>query len=126
MKLKAVQVSDYKSVRQSNRFEVSDITCLVGKNESGKTSLLEALYRLNPIIEKDAQFDVTEDYPRADVEDYRQDVESHNRKPAIVVRAEFTLEEADTSELFARFGRDLLASPVLTLSKGYDNKLHYH
>lgn len=25
-----------------------DVTCLVGKNESGKTAMLSALYRMNP------------------------------------------------------------------------------
>jgi predicted ATP-dependent endonuclease of OLD family len=39
-------------------------TCLVGKNEAGKTALLKALYRLNPIVETEGRFDVTDDYPR--------------------------------------------------------------
>jgi ABC-type cobalamin/Fe3+-siderophores transport system ATPase subunit len=47
-------------------------TCLVGKNEAGKTALLEAIYRLNPIIETDGNFDVTDDFPRSTVEDYSQ------------------------------------------------------
>ena len=29
---------------------VSEITCLVGKNEAGKSTLLKALYHLNPVI----------------------------------------------------------------------------
>ncbi len=36
MKLAAVQIQEYKSIRDSNRFEIEDVTCLVGKNESGK------------------------------------------------------------------------------------------
>ena len=50
MKLKTVNVTDYKSIRTSQPFDVGDIICLVGKNEAGKTSLLEALYRLNPVV----------------------------------------------------------------------------
>lgn len=76
MKLKLVSIHDFKSVRSSNDFEIGDITCLVGKNEAGKTALLQALYRLNPVVAADGSFDVTEDYPRADVEDYRQLVET--------------------------------------------------
>jgi AAA15 family ATPase/GTPase len=71
MKLTRVQVREFKSVRDSNSFDVGNVTCLVGKNEAGKTAILEALYRLNPIVASRAKFDVTEDYPRADVEEYQ-------------------------------------------------------
>ena len=50
MQLKSFSVSEYRSVLSSNSIETGDITCLVGKNESGKTALLHALYKLNPII----------------------------------------------------------------------------
>ena len=70
MKLSTVEVSEFQSVRYSNRFYIGDITCLVGKNESEKTAILQALYRLNPIIPQHGNFDVTDDYPRANVEDY--------------------------------------------------------
>ena len=63
MRLRAVRVREFKSVWDSNDFQVGDVTCLVGKNEAGKTAILQALYRLNPIIEADAKFDVTLDYP---------------------------------------------------------------
>jgi predicted ATP-dependent endonuclease of OLD family len=53
MKLSKVKITDYHSVRNSNEFEIADITCLVGKNEAGKTALLQALYRLNPVIDSD-------------------------------------------------------------------------
>ena len=68
MKLKTVHIQEFKSIWDSNEFEVGRVTCLVGKNEAGKTAVLEALYRLNPIIEEDGSFDVTDDYPRAEVE----------------------------------------------------------
>ena len=51
------------------------MTFLVGRNESGKTALLQALYRLNPVIENQGTFDVTEDNPRAEEEDYQQAIE---------------------------------------------------
>ena len=61
MKLIKVRITEYQSILDSNEFKVGDITCLVGKNEAGKTALLKALYRLNPIIEADGDFDVTND-----------------------------------------------------------------
>jgi AAA15 family ATPase/GTPase len=78
MKLTKVRVKDFKSIRDSNSFEIGNVTCLVGKNEAGKTAILEALYRLNPIIPEHAKFDVTEDYPRADVEEYQVAIDEKN------------------------------------------------
>lgn len=63
MKLVRVQVKKYKCVDDSGPWRVDQITCLVGKNESGKTALLEALYKLNPVEEGEAVFSET-DYPR--------------------------------------------------------------
>jgi predicted ATP-dependent endonuclease of OLD family len=62
MKLTKVKVENYRSVEDSQKFKIDDaITCLVGKNE-GKTTLLTALYRLNPIFDADAKYDKTRDY----------------------------------------------------------------
>ncbi|QNI30127.1 AAA family ATPase [Alloacidobacterium dinghuense] len=70
MKLESVHITNFKSVKDSGTFHIGDVTCLVGRNESGKTAILQALYRLNPIIQNQGNFDVTEDFPRADKEDY--------------------------------------------------------
>jgi recombinational DNA repair ATPase RecF len=43
-------VRDYKSITDSGGVPFSPaVTCLVGKNESGKTAFLEATYRWNPV-----------------------------------------------------------------------------
>jgi predicted ATPase len=123
MKLMSVQLSDYKCIRDSCQFDVSDITCLVGKNESGKTAILEALYRLNPIVPKHGNFNVDDDYPRIDVEDYRLEVAEGRREPAIVTRAVFSLEKEDLNDIEADFP-GVLAQPELVLSKGYANELY--
>ncbi len=80
MKLKNIQCTEFRSITDSNEFEIGDITCLVGRNESGKTAILHALYRLNPVVPDDGQFDVADDYPRATVEDYRQALENGKRQ----------------------------------------------
>jgi len=44
------RITDHRSVGDSEIFDVEkDVTCLVGKNESGKTTLLQELFRLNPV-----------------------------------------------------------------------------
>ncbi len=122
MKLAQVHITEFQSVRDSTEFKVGNITCLVGKNESGKTAVLQTLYRLNPVIEAEGRFDVTDDYPRSDVEDYRIQVETKKRNPADVVRATFTLEPAETEAIAAELGENALQKPELTLVKGYENK----
>jgi predicted ATP-dependent endonuclease of OLD family len=125
MKLKSVRVTDFQSVLDSGEFEVGDITCLVGKNEAGKTAILQALYRLNPIVESDGRYSVSDDYPRSKVEDYRLEVEAGKRKHAPVVNAVFELSPEDRQAVAAVIGDAALQSPYLTLSKAYDNTTHY-
>jgi len=123
MKLRKVHIRDFQSVRDSIEFEVGDITCLVGKNEAGKTALLDALKRLNPLISKEGTYGVTDDYPRWDVEDYRIAVESGKRPHAIVCRAVFELDNEDAAAVADVFGAKILGGLDLVLSKGYENKL---
>jgi predicted ATP-dependent endonuclease of OLD family len=125
MILTKVHITKFQSIKDSNEFEIGDITCLVGKNEAGKTSILKALYRLNPIIKEDANFDITDDYPRTEVEDYRQDVEAGKIEHDIVVKAIFEFEEEDLIDLKADLGEKCLSTNTLTLSKGYDNKTNF-
>ncbi len=119
MKLRRVRVKEFKSVWDSNAFEVDRVACLVGKNESGKTSILQALYRLNPFIEADGNFDVTDDYPRSQVEDYQQEVESGRRKPAVVIEATFELDVGELDAIRDEYGDGILAAHEVVVSKGY-------
>ena len=81
---------------------------LVGKNESGKTALLTALYRTNPIISDDAEFDETYDYPKREVETYRIAVENEERGKAVVVDCLWELEDADLAVVTEIFGEGVL------------------
>ncbi len=123
MILKEFEISDFQSIHYSEPVKTGDITCLVGKNEAGKTSLLQALYRLNPIIEPDGNYDVTNDYPRKDTEDYIQEVNSGSREHAIVTKVTYTLRKADIAGIQEEFGKGILNNPELILTKGYENKV---
>jgi len=124
MKLVNFTIRDFKSVRNSTQVEVGDVTCLVGKNESGKTAILQALYKLNPVVPEHAPFDVTDEYPRAEVEEYLQQVESEEATPAIVVEAKYVLDPGEIKGVEAVFGEGVLPHPEIVLSKGYENKLY--
>lgn len=99
MQLKWFHVKEFQSVQDSGRVDVADIVCLVGKNEAGKSALLRALYRLNPIVEAEGKFDVTHDYPRVEVEDYRLAVEAGEREVAVPIKAGFVLDAKELAEV---------------------------
>lgn len=66
MLLKDVRIRDYRSIEDSGVVPIDiDVTCLVGKNESGKTAFLQALHLLNPLnpIREKRTFDEVMDYP---------------------------------------------------------------
>lgn len=66
IKLTKVTIHKYKSIENEQVFDVENgITVLVGMNESGKTSILEALAKVNYFEEdRNFKYDITHDYPR--------------------------------------------------------------
>ena len=123
MKLKEYTVREFRSIWDSGTVKVdSQTTCLVGKNEAGKTTLLKALYRTNPIKDADAAFDETYDYPKREVEDYRFAIENGERDEAIVVECLYELEAEDTEAVTSVFGQKVLHSKAFTLKTYYGIK----
>jgi hypothetical protein len=109
MKLKEFRVREFRSIWDSGPIKVDNqTTCLVGKNEAGKTALLTALYRTNPIIPADTKFDLTYDYPKREVEDYRFAVESGERDEVVVAECLFELEADDIKAVSSVFGAKVL------------------
>ena len=63
MKLKEIEVKNYKIIDDTNPVKIDPrVTALVGKNESGKSSILKALWKSRSVA--DAKFDKLLDYPR--------------------------------------------------------------
>ena len=116
MKLKSIRVKNFKCVEDSTEFTIGPVTCLVGKNEAGKTSLLEALYKLNPDVEEFSEFDVLLEYPRRRRKEYerRADTQPDN---ALVTKWE--LEDEDMKRLTALHGPNAVKSSTVTITKGY-------
>lgn len=48
MQLKSFQIRNFRSINDSGEIDVSRITALLGRNESGKSNVLRALHSLNP------------------------------------------------------------------------------
>lgn len=122
MQLIKARITDYRSIEDSEIFDVEeDVTCLVGKNESGKTTLLQALFRLNPV---DASgFDEVVDYPARKTRERKQ-LPAGKKIP--VVRATFRFDDAEVKSIEAEFGPKVLRSPEFDLVIGYrDNSRGY-
>lgn len=117
MKLTRARVTDYRSIDDSGWVDIDEVTCLVGKNESGKTTFLSALKRLNHVDEASSSFDL-KDYPRKGYVQYRR---VHKKTPAVVVRAEFRLDADEIRDIEAEYGPGTMGSPVVMASKDYSN-----
>lgn len=121
MKLTGVRVRRFRNIIDSTPIAVQgDVTCLVGKNESGKTAILEALYRLKPIYQ--AEFRDIDDYPRWMLADHRRSGEIEKTFP---IEATFELEPADVDAIEAVGGKGIVkAAETLIVQKDYTNKSH--
>jgi len=116
MKLKSMQVKNFKCVEDSTRFDIDPVTCLVGKNEAGKTSLLEALHKLNSDVTELGEFDVLLEYPRRRRKEYQLRTES---KPDEALITKWELEDKDVETLEERFGAGTVKSRIVEVRKGY-------
>lgn len=125
MKLINFHVTNFQSVYDSSDIAVGEVTCLVGKNESGKTAILKALSRINPQTTTEASFDVTDDYPRRLASAYKRDMKRGDREHDIVVTATFELDATDILEIKRTLGPGFFThtTPVLVLRMGYSNRL---
>ncbi len=113
MKLKKVRIQNYKSIDDSGEFSIGDLTCLAGKNESGKTAILQSLRRLNPVEESERKFHHTMEFPRSGL------LASGDGTGMPVLTTTWELDDADVAEVEAKLGSGVLASRTITLSKGY-------
>jgi AAA domain, putative AbiEii toxin, Type IV TA system/AAA ATPase domain len=117
MRLTKVTVTNYRCITDSGPVEIGDVTCLVGKNESGKTAFLQALRRLNPVDGPSAYEDVM-DYPAGSFALYKK---VRDKRPAEVVTAVFELEDAEVARIEKDFGASVLGERAFTVTKRYPN-----
>ncbi len=115
MKLVSFEVGPYRNVLTTGPIGVrSDVTVLVGKNESGKTNLLHALHALNPA-------DATRDFPTGSYPQWLQKKHQLSGEFAAAkpIQATFQLEQADKDAILARFGEGVLEQDTVTAYRRY-------
>jgi AAA ATPase domain len=109
-------IRNYRSVEDSGDFAIEPgVTCLVGKNESGKTADLQALYRLNP-VDSSAVFDEVIDFPSRLTKQRKLAAEN---EVIPVVTAAFALDGTEIAAIENDLGAGALTSPEFTVTAGY-------
>ena len=118
MRLVSARAQSYKSIADSGNVPIeSDVTTLVGKNESGKSAFLEALYRINPAAtDLRSRFQELYDYPRR-----RRNADRDQIPDIRPTNAVFELEEDDVRAVEERLGKGVLTSNRITISRNYKN-----
>lgn len=116
MLLKKVTIHKYKSFLTEQSYTVEErITRIVGKNESGKTALLEALAKSN-YFEDNAEFkfDKDLDYPRSEL------IKAKNQNPAAIT-CEYELSDEDVESVEEEYGEGIISKQTFSLTSYYDN-----
>ncbi len=121
MKLKKVQVRMFRNFLDSTEVKIDEkVTCLVGKNESGKSAFLNALWGLKP-ARTDPTFSIPDHYPAWLEKRHRNEGIKQDDVTPIEVRLEW--EPADVKHIEGAFGAGVVAvGAELMLSKTYDNR----
>ncbi len=125
MKLIKAQVTNFRSVEDSGEFDINQVTCLVGKNEAGKSALLLALTALNPSEGTDEILNKERDYPRRHLVSYD---EKHQDEDAQVVHTTWQLNESEIQTINENLGKESVKCSQIQITRRYgqDMEIHVH
>lgn len=118
MKLNKVTIHKYKSFESVQDFELgNDITILVGMNESGKTSVLEAIAKTHYFQDdKDFKFNATQDYPRKD----KKRMGKSGENPAAIT-CTYEIDNDLLQFIEKEMGGGVFKSTTFSITTKYDN-----
>lgn len=112
MKLQKFRVTNFRSVIDSGWVNCDEVTTLVGINESGKSNILLALWKLNPA--SGGAIDPLHDLPVKKLSDLR-----NKKKQTYFIDAVFTLD-ASADDINVELGTDLLPETEISVKKNYE------
>ncbi|MFG6425750.1 MAG: AAA family ATPase [Muribaculaceae bacterium] len=116
MILTRYKVQNFKSVKDSGWITCSDVTTLVGVNEAGKSNLLLALWKLNPV--SGGKIDILHDAPVSRLTTIRKETET-----TPFITAEFEVSDVDMSAIIDEYGAELTAIDSVEVTRYFDG--HY-
>jgi predicted ATP-dependent endonuclease of OLD family len=101
MKLVKAHTTNYRSILDSNPVDIGQTTCLVGKNEAGKTAFLRSLEGLRSTDPAFKVYGKTENYPRRYLAEYGS---RHKTGEAPVILSEWRTDVGDIAAVEAALG----------------------
>jgi len=119
LQLKSVQIKNFRSIEDSTEFSVDHQTCLVGKNESGKTAILQALAGVNPHPATPFSYEVERDYPKRYLARYK---ERHQDEEAVVAITEWQIPDVALRQIKEEFGEGSITSDRVTITRAYNSE----
>lgn len=122
MKLIKARVQNFRSAEDTGEFTLDQVTCLVGKNEAGKSAVLLALAALNPHPSTPIKLDKERDYPRRHLTNYAV---RHNDKQAVAVTTVWRLEAHEIAEMAKELGAKALKSHEVTALRRYGGEVEW-
>lgn len=115
MKLLRYRVTDFRSVEDSGWIDCDDVTTLVGINESGKSNLLLALWKLNPA--RGGEIDILHDMPVSKLSELRKNIDA-----VTFISADFELDEENAMYIDDELRCSCQRGMVINISRLYDGK----
>lgn len=116
MKLNSYCVYNFRSVLDSGWVECSDTTTLVGVNESGKTNMLKALWKFNPV--RDGEIDILHDMPVTLLSEFRS-----KASEVKFISVKFDIDKTDIEKLEELTNEVIEKLDSVTVTRYYDG--HY-
>ena len=118
MKLIKFRVKNYKTIDDTGWISIDQIGCLVGVNESGKTNVITALLKLNP-VDSSIKINALLDYPRSK---YSSDKDKLDDIEFIEALFEFS----EPLSLSNEDGEAVETYKYLKVRKTYDESIYYY
>lgn len=107
------RVTNFRSIADTGWIDASRVTALIGTNESGKSNILLALWKLKPV--RDGQIELKADAPR---KSYNQ-IRNMEQKP-VFIQAEFELSDSVVAQLTKMTGATAEEVKLAHVSRSLD------
>lgn len=120
MRLKSFHVRVFRNIIDSGPITVAENTCLVGKNEAGKSALISALNYLNPA--KPLTMSLLDEYPRWLKKEHEI---TGQIKDAVPITATYEISDEEYAGIEQQFGSGVLTSRDITALRKYAGETEF-
>jgi len=114
VRISEVRIQNFRNIHDTGFVKLENVTTLIGKNESGKTSTLEAIN----------SFSEDYRYTNLDLSNSTSDVESNEKIPIITLR--FELTDQLVEEFYPQISKESETPLEITRTKYFDNSYESH